>query len=181
MIRRLRTQQDGFGLIELLIALTVLNVAILAVFATFNAGSLAVQRASRTSTAEVIGDRQLELYRARLWNDIGLASALLPGDGVHTADAASALAQLTVASCTTALPECMPVQTGITGPDNRVYRIDSYVTQLDPGSGAPAGGRTVKQVTVVVRKGDASATELARMSSTFDQATGCTGTSANPC
>ena len=43
---RLRSEQ-GFGLIELLMAMVMLNIGILAVVAAFNSGIFALNRASR--------------------------------------------------------------------------------------------------------------------------------------
>ena len=70
-------EEAGFGLIELVIALAILNVVILALFATFNAGGLALQRSGRISTAETLADKQMELYRASLFSTIGLENTLL--------------------------------------------------------------------------------------------------------
>ena len=39
--------EEGFGLIELLISMVMLNVGILAIVAAFNSGALAIKRASR--------------------------------------------------------------------------------------------------------------------------------------
>lgn len=171
MSTRLAREEGGFGLVELVIAIAILNVVILALFATFNAGSLALQRAGRISTAETVGDKQMELFRAHLYANVGLESSLVTaaaGDATHTSDAAwvSAGSQLTVASCTTSADECKPVRTGVTGADGRTYRVDTYVRQLTLTSGRP-----VKRVTVVVRGADGK--KLARLSSTFDLATGC--------
>ena len=174
----LRSQEGGFGLVELLIALTVLNIAILAIFATFNAGTLSIRRAAQTSTGETLAEMQIERYRALPYDSVGLDATLLAGlDGTHTgdADAWSGGAQVTAGSCTTTAAECMPVQASVTGPDNRSYRIDSYVTAPTP----PAGGRAVKQVTVAVRSVTTDKL-LARITSTFDKSTGC-GTTAYPC
>lgn len=176
MIAKLR-KDDGFGLIELVIAMAVMNVVVLSLFAAFNAGAFSLQRANRISTAETIADRQMELYRGHLYESIGLHSGLITaaevtGDGTHTGDTAWAGgAQHASVYCTGSLPECQPVQTSVAGPDNRTYRIDSYVRLVGAGSG-PAGGREVKEVTVVVRESGA-AKVLARLSSTFDKATGC--------
>jgi len=177
VIRRLRAE-EGFGLVELIFAILVLNIVLLALFATFNAGSLALRRANEKSTAEVIGDRQLELYRAQLYPKIGLHSGSLPGDATHQSDPANANAQYSddaTTGCTAAVAECMPTQTVNSSstppsPDGRTYRVDTYVTRLT-GSAAPSGGRTVKRVTVVVRRSDGKV--LSRLSSDFDQATGC--------
>jgi type II secretory pathway pseudopilin PulG len=53
----------GFGLVELLIALLVLNIGIFAVVAAFNAGALAIRRASHVSAAAAVADKQLEAFR----------------------------------------------------------------------------------------------------------------------
>jgi type II secretory pathway pseudopilin PulG len=179
VIERLR-REDGFGLLELVFAILVLNIVILALFATFNAGSLALRRASEKSTAETLGDKQLELYRSLTYHAIGLHSSLVPGDSMHTGDAAAAQTQFTndaLTGCTATAVECKPTQTLSSSstpasPDGHTYRIDTYITQLTGGN-APVSGRTVKQVTVVVRRADNKV--LARLTSNFDQATGCVG------
>lgn len=68
---RFRNDQ-GFGLVELLIAMTVMNVGVLAVVAAFTSGALAINRASATTTAAALADAQMEAYRAMEPSDIGL-------------------------------------------------------------------------------------------------------------
>jgi type II secretory pathway pseudopilin PulG len=182
VIERLRRDEAGFGLIELVFAMAILNIVILALFGAFNAGGLAIQRAARVSTAETLADKQLELYRAQIYNSIGLSGSLITSaaaDATHTGDAAwvSAASQLAYASCTTGVPECQPVQASVTGPDGRAYRVDTYVRQLSSSTGGPAIGRDVRRVTVAVRL-NSSGRVLARLSTTFDKATGCV---ADPC
>lgn len=181
MVARLR-RQDGFGLVELLIAIVVLNIAIFALFSAFNAGTFAIVRASRIATGTVVAERQLELYRALLWRHIGLDASLIgpaAGDAVHASDAAAGDAQTASTSCTTALPQCRPIQASVAGPDGRAYRIDTYVSTLS----AVTGGRPVKRVTVVVRRADdLTVPPLARLQTTFDRSTGCVFASAvDPC
>ncbi len=55
--------EDGFGLIELLIALVMLNVGILALLGSFQSSALAVERAAATSNGSAIADRVMEVYR----------------------------------------------------------------------------------------------------------------------
>ena len=86
MTARLRSER-GTGLIELLIALTVLQIAIFAVFAMMQAGGLAILRASRVSAATAVGEQQLELHRGVLHRDIGLATSGIAAaalDATHT-------------------------------------------------------------------------------------------------
>ncbi len=184
MTARLR-REDGFGLIELITALVILNIAIFALFAMFEAGVLSIARAGRTSTAAVLAEKQLELYRSLLYQDIGLDSVLVTAAGadtVHTADTAewNGGVQEIVAppTCTPAIDRCMPVRTSVTGPDNHLYRLDTYIRSVTP----PSNGRPVKQVTVAVRRQESSTTILAELTATFDLSTGCVyGSTTAPC
>lgn len=53
----------GVGLVELLIALLVLNIGIFATLAAFTSGALAIRRASHVSTAAAIADQEMEKLR----------------------------------------------------------------------------------------------------------------------
>jgi type II secretory pathway pseudopilin PulG len=61
-VRRV-AQEEGFGLIELLIAMVVLNVGIFALMASFQSGALAVSRSAATSNGTVVADKVMEVYR----------------------------------------------------------------------------------------------------------------------
>jgi len=85
---RLRSE-EGFGLIELLMAMVMLNIGILAVVAAFNSSMLSLNRASQISTASALADAQLELYRAITYTAIGLNSTSLSSvDNTYKCDAA---------------------------------------------------------------------------------------------
>jgi Tfp pilus assembly protein PilV len=56
--------EDGFGLVELLIAMVVLNIGILALVATFQAGALAINRSAATSNGTAVADKVMEVYRS---------------------------------------------------------------------------------------------------------------------
>ena len=189
MIQRLDTlrREDGLGIIELVIAIAIMNVAIFAMFAMFQAGGLSILRASRTSNAAVLGEKQMELYRAMLYNDIRLNSTLVASaDAVHIngppvppewGSVANQVTDTSTPTCSSTLPECVPVQALVTGSDNRTYRIDTYIT-----ANTPAGGRAGKQVTVYVRLASDLSRVLAKLTSNFDRATGCIeGSTSNPC
>lgn len=166
MLRRLRSE-GGFGLVELLIAMTVLSVAIMAIVAGFTSGTTALIRAARVGTGSTLADKQMELYRGLAYDSIKLG-VWVP-DSTYSGDEAYALLQVTDPLCMTA-PQCSPSQT-VTGPDNRAYRIDTYIVPWEP-SGPGGDAREVKKVTVVVRDvGDANKT-LARQISTFDALSG---------
>jgi Tfp pilus assembly protein PilV len=59
---RLR-DESGLGLIELLIALLVLNLGIFATLGAFTSGAVAIRNASRVSTAAALADKNMETFR----------------------------------------------------------------------------------------------------------------------
>ena len=59
---RIRDER-GVGLVELLIALLVLNIGLFATLGAFTSGGLALQRASHVSTASAIADQEMEQLR----------------------------------------------------------------------------------------------------------------------
>ncbi len=65
-------------MLELLIAMLVLNVGIFALVGTFNAGTVAVSRAGSVSSATAIADKQMEVYRSLQNCAIWLDQWLMP-------------------------------------------------------------------------------------------------------
>lgn len=57
------TEEEGFGLIELLIAMVMLNVGILALVASFQSGAVALARSSSVSNGTAVADKTMEVYR----------------------------------------------------------------------------------------------------------------------
>jgi type II secretory pathway pseudopilin PulG len=165
IVRGLLRREGGFGLIELLMAMTMLNIGLLAVVAAFSSGIVSLNRASRVTTAAILADGQMELYRALTYGAIRLEPTSIPGVAPYTTDSAYSGSQVT-ASCPGPPPECNASRQ-VTGADNKTYRIDTYIV-----STTPTGGRAVKKVTVVVRDFNNLALTFARQVSTFDQSTG---------
>jgi type II secretory pathway pseudopilin PulG len=165
---RLRADQDGFGLIELLIAMVILNVGLLAIIASFQAGIITLSRASRVTTAAVLADQQMELYRAITHENIRLAPGTIPGSAPYTTDTAYNASQITTPTCAgPPYPDECNASRAVTGADNKGYRLDVYIVQT-----APTGGRPVKQVTIVVRDELNLSKVYVRQASSFDQSTG---------
>jgi Tfp pilus assembly protein PilV len=182
--------ESGFGLVELLIAMVILQIALLAIVAVFSSGAVAMGRASRVGVASGIADRAMEQYRAYIYGSIGLNTTATT-DSTYTADAActghsGTCGDVSVSGCT-ASPQspagigtnapnpCSMIQ-NVTGPDGKSYRVDTYIqsytapTPADGGS-APRAGKLVTIVVIdpVVKYG--SSRVLARESSSFDCAT----------
>jgi len=178
-MRRCR-REEGFGLIELLIAMTLLSVALLALFAAYSSGYTALKRATRVATATLLADSQMDRYRALQYANIQLNTSCGTScneDTTYTSDSAySSTAQVT--GCSTTDASCIPTQT-VTGADGNSYRIDSFIAynctsgtlstspSLTCGSGQPI---PVKLVTVVVRKSTGGT--WTREQSTFTALTG---------
>jgi prepilin-type N-terminal cleavage/methylation domain-containing protein len=196
-VLRVRIQdEDGFGLVELLIALTILVVGIMAIVAGFSSGIVALQRSSQVSTAGVLADQQMESYRRVRFSAIALDTTLFAGvDSTYTNDPANpppSPGTITGACAgTPTTPDyyyCNPSRT-TTGPDGRSYRIDSFVTwtcllpppanvlntAVNPPTCTAAAGqvknRPARKVTVVVRGGSPTRV-LVREVSLFDESTG---------
>src|SRR5688500_18924995 len=166
-------RDGGFGLVEVLIAMTMLNIGLLAVVAAFSSGIVSLNRASRITTAAVLADGQMELYRALTHAAIRLDTTAVAGvDDKYKCDTALGVAcpnstsSLVTGTCTGVPVECNPSRQA-TGADNKNYRVDTYIVSV-----TPTGGRPVKKVTIVVRDFDNLAVTYARQISTFDQSTG---------
>lgn len=56
-------EEKGFGLIELVIAIFMLNVGILALMGAFNAGALALRNSAAISNGTAVADKVMEVYR----------------------------------------------------------------------------------------------------------------------
>jgi Tfp pilus assembly protein PilV len=167
-------------LVELLIAMIVLTIGILALVAAYTSGYMALNRATRVSSARLVADQQMERFRAiqysaiQLGTPTGTCGSSCNVDSTYTSDTAySSTAQVTTTTCASTVSTCLPTQTK-TGADNKSYRLDTYVAytcvsgtlstspSLTCGSGYPY---PVKRVTVVVRS--SSLTAPVRESSTF--------------
>jgi Tfp pilus assembly protein PilV len=163
-------------LVELLIAMFVLTIGILALVAAYSSGYVALNRATRVSSATLVANAQMERFRALQYSAIQLNTSCgtnCAEDATFTGDTAyNATAQVTGCASTTE-STCLPTQTK-TGPDGKSYRLDTYVEyscvsgtlstspSLTCGSGNPW---PVKRVTLVV--GNSSLTSPVREQSTF--------------
>ncbi|MBA2332973.1 MAG: type II secretion system protein [Gaiellaceae bacterium] len=147
MSTRVRAEA-GMGLVELLIALTIMTIGIFALVAGFSSGIETNRRASKSSTAGTLADQQMEAYRSSSYASIAAVGATKTG-----------------ADSRTYWLESFVTPARVCGDGS----LDSSGT---PCGGAPVG-REVKTVTIKVHDGSTSAAPvLITATSTFDRSTG---------
>jgi type II secretory pathway pseudopilin PulG len=174
-------EESGFGMLELLMAMVMLNVGILAVVASFSSGTTALARASRISTGAALAEKQMEAYRGLKyvnilfitaeWNS-AVADSSYTADVVYQQNMLNPVSPKALVATQTTCPTNVPASAcdasyTVTGADSRSYRVDTYLYY-----DAPTGGNQVKTVTVVVRDPADTTRSFARISSVFDLSTG---------
>jgi type II secretory pathway pseudopilin PulG len=192
MIARARAE-DGFLMIEVVAAIVILTIALLAVMAGYDAAFISLHRANQKAVAAKLANQQLELFGALSYDAIGLDPTLTANvgdpnnaaydslyatnsllDGAMYTDANGNPAQYpsgTVNDVTTtgpcgATPNCLPVQT-VTGPDGKTYRIETFIRDDDHTSNHRW---TTRDVTVVIRDPSvAGDPEIVSAQAGFDQ------------
>lgn len=129
--------ERGIGLVELLIALLVLNIGLFATLGAFTSGALALQRASHVSTASAIADKEMECFR-----DVSFANVQWPNTSGATALTGTPCAATTA---TGSDGKQYVTLTGTATPDGRSYRINASVSYQPP-----PGPTSLKLVTLTV-------------------------------
>lgn len=170
-------------MIELLAAMMVMAVGILALFAMFQSSSVQLRRAATVTTAAAIADSEMERFRAVRYDTIGLAQADMDAaDSIYTDESDGAYRPISdpvnLVDSTVVMPKCpaTPCTTSVptkdvVGADGRTYRVDTYVTWKAITNEAGVAGRNVKLVTLLVRYGSDDRV-YARISSSFDELSG---------
>jgi len=171
--------ENGFLMIELIVAQFILTIALLALIGAYSLGYFAIGSAGQTSSAGLLANNQLELYSALPYSSIGLDATTLTSvkasDATYSTDESAlpsgATGDVTISSCG-ASAQCLPVQT-VTGADHKTYKLETFIRLLANPS-IPARGEKV--VTVVVRNVTVSGTtKVLTMQTAFD--TGSPGSS----
>jgi type II secretory pathway pseudopilin PulG len=91
-VLRLR-REDGFMMMELLMAITIMAIALTALVAVFSSGITSMGGSSQRTTATLLADAQMETYRTMVYRDIGvdLDEATVGAlDSTYTSDSACA-------------------------------------------------------------------------------------------
>jgi type II secretory pathway pseudopilin PulG len=83
-LMRLR-KEEGFGLLELLMAVVILSIGIMALMGVFAAGTLSLRRSASTSTGTAVADKVMEVYRGLKDCGVYLTSSTIPTSGGYYA------------------------------------------------------------------------------------------------
>jgi type II secretory pathway pseudopilin PulG len=169
--------EGGMGLVELVVAMFVLMVALLALAAGYDTAAISVHNASKKTVAAKLAASQIELYQSLKVSSIGLDQTTLTnvttsGSGSYDATYVSDEAGLTPRGTDHTIPscgssaQCLPIQ-DVTGPENHPYRIESFIR--DVTNAGATGTWNERFVTVIVRDRGASGNPLLySVTSAFD-------------
>ena len=149
---RLRNE-EGFLLIELIAAVVIISVALLALLGAYDEAWFSLRSGSKDSSAGMIANNQLELYASLQYSSIGLDATTLAStkasDTTYTSDEAALPGtgtDVTISGCGTSA-QCLPTQT-VTGADGKSYRLETFIRSIANPSAATW---SEKVVTVIVR------------------------------
>ena len=160
--------EAGMGLVELVVAMFVLTVALLALAAGYESAAISVHKADQKTVAAKLAASQIELYQSLKVSSIGLDQTTLTNvqtlgsgsyDSVYVSDEAGLTptgTDHTILGCGTSA-QCSPIQ-DVTGPENHPYRIETFVR--DVANAGAAGTWKERFVTVIVRDRGASGNPL---------------------
>jgi type II secretory pathway pseudopilin PulG len=179
--------EHGFGMIELLAAMTVMLIGIFAVFTVFQAGMVQIRRASKVTTAAAIADSEMEKYRAIKFDSIGLAdSDVVAADATYKADTSLYLAETspttTLSGAITSTTQQTITVTSASGFPSAgpfLAQIDSEIVLITGGAGTTTW--TVYQTTDRGYLGTTAATHSAGATVTQKQRVNITKCGTSPC
>lgn len=169
------------GLIELVAAVVVITIALLALMASYDQAFFSLHAAARKSAAASLAESQLEIIGAIPYAQIGVSSSLLTTANANTMFAADKAAlspsgtDVTYASCTTTVAQCKPLQTSVLGSDGKHYRVETFIRDVSQtlscqGVTGSCGTTTERVATVIVRDPNVSGTpRVYEVTASFDQ------------
>jgi Tfp pilus assembly protein PilV len=176
MVARLR-KDDGMGLVELVVAMFVLTVALLALAAGYDTAAISVHNADKKTVGAKLAASQIELYQSLKVSAIGLDQTTLTNvktsgsgsyDAVYVSDEAGLTptgTDHTISGCG-ASAQCLPIQ-DVSGPENHPYRIETFIR--DVTNAGATGTWNERFVTVIVRDRQISGNPLVfQETSAFD-------------
>ena len=184
------------GLIELLVAMMIIAIALLALVAGYDSAAVSLHDSARKTTASALANRQMELYDSLPFSSIGLdatttanvgdptnpaydslyaTNSILDGvwdtdpvTGVQTEEPSGTVNDVTIDGCGST-PQCSPIQL-VTAPDHHQYRIETFIVDRANNT---AIRWTERVVTVIVRDAQVSGDpEILQLTAGFDRGPG---------
>lgn len=172
---RMRSQsEEGFLLVELIMAMMILTIALLALIGAYSFGFFAIGAAGTTSSASLIANNQLQLYSSLSYTSIGFNSTTLTNasytyntdeTALNAIQSGTDITNGTCGASTSA--QCSPEQTVTAGADNKSYKVETFIRCVANPS---VSGRKERVVTVYVKNASASGTPstVVKLQSAFD-------------
>jgi hypothetical protein len=169
-------------MIELLAAITVLVVGLLAVYAMFQTSLIQIRRASTVTTAAALADTEMEKYRAIKYESLGLDDSTVAatdstytGDSAYRADSTPTTTLVAAISSTTQTSITVASATGFPTVNPYLVKVDDEILLVDAGAGTTTW--TVKRA----QAGTLAATHAAAAAVTQKQRTHLTACGTQPC
>ena len=129
-------------MVELLAAMSVMVVGLLAIFTMFQSGIISIRNAGHQTTAAVIASSQMEKQRGAEYETIGLANAAVnAADTVYKGDVAYTVggsATSSLAGAMTASTTTMQVTNGASFPSTNGFRVkvEYEIVRVTAGAGS---------------------------------------------
>lgn len=168
-------------MVELLAAITVLAVGLMAVYAMYQTGLMQIRRASTITTAAALGDTEMEKYRAIKYESLGLdntdvdaADATYASDSAYRADT-SPSTTLTAGMTVDQTSITVASASGFPTVAPYLVQIDSELVLVNAGAGTTTW--TVKRG----QNGTTAATHAAAATVTQKQRAHVVGCGTQPC
>jgi prepilin-type N-terminal cleavage/methylation domain-containing protein len=171
-MRRVVSDQRGMTLAEVLVALPIITIGLLALLSAIPLSTYATQEGRQTSTATFLANQRLEQVRNAQWS----AACQIDATGLVTAGAAVVTDKVGVSASPTAAPQDpspavtfadeSAVAAPYTGYSRQVRIIDSVVAAATCDAAGNMSGTGIRQVTVTVSYTPLSATGTNAISGT---------------
>jgi Tfp pilus assembly protein PilV len=136
-------------MIELVAAMSILVIGLLAVFTLFQSGIIAIRQAGWQTTAAVLADSKMEEFRAIKYESIGLPNSQVDAaDAVYKGDKAYSVgstATTTTASATSSSATTMTVTNGASFPSTNGFRVKVNYEIVRVTAGAGTSSWTIQR------------------------------------
>jgi type II secretory pathway pseudopilin PulG len=139
-------------LVELIVAMVVMAVAVTALVSVYASGIISLRHASLQGNGRALAESRLEELRALPFADLKLASLPPSSADSYFTNPANGVTASDAATQPTGGSGYQAAEATVTGPDNRTYRIDTYILQVAPFPDTSHPDASLSQIFVAVRQ-----------------------------